>query len=78
MNAKHKYRSTEKGKKQRAKEKAKYYGRTSGKYPKRRWTDEELKKIFHSVKSDNELADELKRSVAAIQKARWAHADKYA
>lgn len=76
--ARKRYRQTESGRKQRAKEKASYYGRSAGKYPKRRWTDEELKKVFNSPKTDNQLSDELERSVAAIQKARWLYADKYA
>ena len=65
------YRTTEKGKKQRYERRKAYYDRTNGIGIRRKWTLEEEELLFTFEGSDYELALQIKRSIAAIQKRRY-------
>ena len=45
----------------------------SGKYPKRPWTDEEIKLVMAHQITDRELSRQIQRSVLAIQIKRIKH-----
>ena len=66
-----KYRTTEKGKKQRYLRRKAYYDRTNGIGERRKWTSEEEELLFTFEGSDYELALQIKRSIAAIHKRRY-------
>lgn len=42
----------------------------SGKYPQKKWTEEEVTLVIKHDMTDRELAQELRRSVASIQQKR--------
>ena len=60
----------------RAKERCSYYNSSPnvaegrGKSEKRKWTQEEIEKLYDASVSDRELAVEIGRSIAAIQTKR--------
>ena len=64
------YKDMEKFRKTRSKQRKKYYGKTSKKYPSRHWTLEEERMVLAHDMSDHELSDKIKRSVGAIQQRR--------
>lgn len=67
MNHKELYRDIEKWRADCRGQKRRYYGRTSGIYPVRPYTQEEDQKILAHEIPDTRLSEEIKRSVRAIQ-----------
>ena len=51
----------------RNRERKRYYNKTSGKYPQRKYTAWEDEMVLHSKLTDTELSKELCRSVQSIQ-----------
>ena len=52
-------------------QKRRYRARTgSGKYPQKKWTEEEIALVLKHAMTDRELAKQLHRSVASIQQKR--------
>ena len=63
------YKDLDKLRKTRNAYNKRYYDRTR-KYPRRRWTEEELDMLFTADMTDNELSAKLRRSAGAIQTMR--------
>ncbi|MCD7848091.1 MAG: hypothetical protein LUG49_08730 [Oscillospiraceae bacterium] len=47
-----------------------YYGKTANKYPKRAWTDEEIRLVLDHSIPDSELSEKIGRSLKGIQEKR--------
>lgn len=63
------YKNKEKLRKTRQSYNRKYYDKTAG-YPKRPWTEDEIKMLFSDKYSDRELSNILERSMQAILQKR--------
>ncbi len=51
-------------------DKKRYYGKTANKYPKRAWTDEEIRLVMEHSIPDSELSQKIGRSLKGIQEKR--------
>ncbi|MCD7784003.1 MAG: hypothetical protein LUH18_00200 [Oscillospiraceae bacterium] len=47
-----------------------YYGKTANLYPKRAWTEEEIKLVLEHSIPDSELSAKIERSLKSIQEKR--------
>ncbi|MCD8007101.1 MAG: hypothetical protein LUF29_09110 [Oscillospiraceae bacterium] len=47
-----------------------YYGKTANRYPKRAWTDEEIRLVLEHSIPDSKLSEKIGRSVKGIQEKR--------
>lgn len=66
-----KYVDYEKYRKAREKHKSKYRLKTGAFKWKRRWSDNEVRRVLEHNIPDRELSKEIEHSVTAIQKKRW-------
>ena len=69
-NRKKNYRDLTKYQQTRTKQRRRYYQKTAG-YPRRNWTIEEDTLVLAHKQTDTKLSQQIRRSVASIQKRRW-------
>lgn len=69
-NRKAQYRDVVRWQRTRAEQRRRYYQKTAG-YPPRQWTAEEDALVLSHQQTDTKLSQQIRRSVASIQKRRW-------